>query len=107
MVQITRRFWYLKARKNYVCAICGKTISKGEYYYRYKTYTSQRDPYFGPRTYTNINLIYCKECGKREYEREKEMEKRMLLKWIPLCAGLSIGIAIGFLFWVFWSYFCR
>ena len=99
MVQITRRLWYQKARKNYICSVCGKTISKGEYYYRYKSYTSQRDPFYGPRTYTNIRRIYCKECEDTEYERERKMEMA-ILRWFPVFIGISVGVAIGFIFWI-------
>ena len=71
MVKITRKLWYQKARKNYICSVCGKTISKSENYYKYKSYASQRDPFYGPRTYADITRTCCNKCGNIEYGREK------------------------------------
>ena len=99
MGQLSKRLFFQRARKSYICFGCGRNIRKEEHHYRFKSYSPERKlvkrlygflrkwvryGLFGI-TYHRLHWrsivrLYCKECGDKIYEHEKALDKKRKAK---------------------------
>lgn len=64
-----------KAKKEYVCDICGWAIHKGEPYYRYAAkYEGKMLDYCHHIHCRNMSVEYCNEQGESEYDTDSITE---------------------------------